>query len=95
MASTGLSSSAAHAEVASSPADIVVGIVSYNNAETVGPLVRAVCGGLHSHFSGSPSCIVLADGGSSDSTVAQAREALADVGRVLSDPPGCEMVAME
>jgi hypothetical protein len=86
MASTGLSSSAAAADAASTPADIVVGIVSYNNADTVGSVVRAVCGGLHSSFGANPSCIVLADGGSTDATVAQARDARGG---------GCEMVTVE
>ena len=49
-------------------ADIVVGIPSYNNARTIGQVVRAVSVGLAKHFPGQRSVIVNSDGGSRDNT---------------------------
>jgi hypothetical protein len=49
-------------------ADIVIGIPSYNNARTVGHVVRAVNAGLALHFPDLRSVIVNSDGGSKDGT---------------------------
>jgi glucosylglycerate synthase len=49
-------------------ADIVVGIPSYNNARTIGHVVRAVQAGLAKYFSGLRAVIVNSDGGSTDGT---------------------------
>ena len=49
-------------------AEIVVGIPSYNNAGTIGHVVRAVALGLAKHFPGRPAVIVNSDGGSRDGT---------------------------
>lgn len=49
-------------------ADIVVGIPSYNNARTIGQVVRAVSVGLAKYFPAQRSVIVNSDGGSKDST---------------------------
>src|SRR5215472_11724824 len=49
-------------------ADIVVGIPSYNNARTIGHVVRAVSVGLAKHFPSRRSVIVNSDGGSKDNT---------------------------
>ena len=49
-------------------ADIVVGIPSYNNARTVGHVVRAVSAGLSKHFPEQRSVIINSDGGSKDGT---------------------------
>lgn len=49
-------------------ADIVVGIPSYNNARTIGHVVRAVSVGLAKHFPSRRSVIVNSDGGSKDQT---------------------------
>lgn len=49
-------------------ADIVVGIPSYNNARTIGHVVRAVHAGLSKHFPQFTSVIVNSDGGSRDGT---------------------------
>ena len=49
-------------------ADIVVGIPSYNNASTIGHVVRAVQGGLAKYFPEHRAVIVNSDGGSSDGT---------------------------
>lgn len=51
-------------------ADILVGIPSYNNAETVGHVVRAVSAGLAKYFPDEPAVLVNSDGGSSDETAA-------------------------
>ena len=50
--------------------DILVGIPSYNNADTVGHVVRAVSVGLAKHFPGCRAVLVNSDGGSSDGTPA-------------------------
>jgi len=49
-------------------AEIVVGIPSYNNARTIGQVVRAVSVGLAKHFPARRSVIVNSDGGSKDNT---------------------------
>ncbi len=49
-------------------ADIVVGIPSFNNAHTIGHVVRAVQGGLAKYFPEHKAVIVNSDGGSSDDT---------------------------
>lgn len=50
-------------------ADILVGIPSYNNARTIGHVVRAVQAGLAKYFPDKKSVIVNSDGGSSDNTM--------------------------
>ncbi|HWI70112.1 MAG TPA: glycosyltransferase, partial [Nitrospiraceae bacterium] len=50
--------------------EILVGIPSYNNADTVGHVVRAVSVGLAKHFPGRRAVLVNSDGGSSDGTPA-------------------------
>ncbi|OGS96578.1 MAG: glycosyl transferase family 2 [Gallionellales bacterium RIFCSPLOWO2_02_FULL_57_47] len=49
-------------------ADIIVGIPSFNNARTIGHVVRAVQGGLAKYFPDHKAVIVNSDGGSSDGT---------------------------
>jgi len=51
-------------------AEIVVGIPSYNNADTVGHVVHAVSAGLAKYFPYRRAVLVNADGGSSDDTAA-------------------------
>jgi hypothetical protein len=56
-------------------ADLLVGIPSFNNARTIGHVVRAVSAGFVKYFPGLKAVIVNSDGGSSDGTpqaVAQA-----------------------
>ncbi|MFQ5663380.1 MAG: glycosyltransferase [Terriglobia bacterium] len=48
--------------------DIVIGIPSYNNARTIGHVVRAVSAGVAKHFSDLRAVIINSDGGSSDGT---------------------------
>ena len=50
-------------------ADIIVGIPSFNNARTIGHVVRAVQAGLAKYFPDSKAVIVNSDGGSSDGTM--------------------------
>lgn len=50
--------------------DLLVGIPSFNNAGTIGHVVRAVEGGFAKYFPGSRALIVNSDGGSSDGTPA-------------------------
>lgn len=50
------------------PVDIVVGIPSYNNAGTIGHVVRAASAGLAKHYPDRRCLIVNSDGGSTDGT---------------------------
>ncbi len=50
-------------------ADILVGIPSYNNAGTIGHVVRAVQAGLAKYFPEKKSVLINSDGGSTDGTV--------------------------
>jgi glucosylglycerate synthase len=50
-------------------ADIIVGIPSFNNAKTIGHVVRAVQAGLAKYFPDNKAVIVNSDGGSSDGTM--------------------------
>ncbi len=49
-------------------AEILVGIPSYNNAQTIGHVVRAVRAGLAKYFPHTPAVLVNSDGGSRDGT---------------------------
>jgi len=49
-------------------AEIVVGIPSYNNARTIGHVVRAVSAGLAKYFPERKAVVVNSDGGSKDGT---------------------------
>lgn len=49
-------------------ADIVIGIPSFNNGETIGHVARAALAGLARHFPGQRCVLVNSDGGSSDGT---------------------------
>jgi len=48
--------------------DLLVGIPSYNNADTIAHVVRAASAGLAKYFPGKKSVIVNSDGGSKDGT---------------------------
>jgi len=50
-------------------ADILVGIPSYNNARTIGHVVKAVHAGLSKYFPDKKAVIINSDGGSSDGTM--------------------------
>ena len=65
-------------------ADIVVGIPSFNNARTIGHVVRAVQAGLEKYFPDHKAVIVDSDGGSTDGTMDVARDAtLGDLDAIL------------
>src|SRR4030042_4232935 len=49
-------------------ADILIGIPSYNNARTIGRVVRAVMAGLAKYFPNAKAVLVNSDGGSTDGT---------------------------
>jgi glycosyltransferase involved in cell wall biosynthesis len=65
--------------------DILVGIPSYNNARTIGHVVKAVEAGLAKYFPGRRSVLVNSDGGSSDGTTEVVRAASADLDSILLD----------
>jgi glucosylglycerate synthase len=50
-------------------ADIIVGIPSFNNAQTIGHVVRAVQAGLAKYFPDHKAVVVNSDGGSADGTM--------------------------
>ena len=57
-------------------ADIVVGVATHNNVETVGNVIQAVVAGLQKYFPAHKSVLIHADGGSDDCTVPAVREAV-------------------
>ncbi|MGA8864378.1 MAG: glycosyltransferase [Gallionella sp.] len=59
-------------------ADILVGIPSYNNAQTIGHVVRAIQAGLAKYFPDRKAIIVNSDGGSSDGTMDVVRNTTID-----------------
>ena len=63
--------------------EILVGIPSYNNADTIGHVVRAVSAGLAKYFPGRRAVLVNSDGGSSDGTPDVVSRAIVDFGAVL------------
>lgn len=64
-------------------ADILVGIPSYNNADTIGHVVRAASAGLAKYFPGFRAVLVNSDGGSTDGTPEVAARTLVDYGAML------------
>jgi hypothetical protein len=91
MASTGSSSSAAAPERAgpsgTGTAPLVVGLLVYQNAETIADVATAIRQGLTEHCGGVPCRILLADAGSTDDSLARAREALGGDGQLLELSP--------
>lgn len=63
--------------------DILVGIPSFNNAATVGHVVRAVAAGLAKYFPSKRAVLVNADGGSSDDTAAVVERTAVDHRQLL------------
>jgi glycosyltransferase involved in cell wall biosynthesis len=64
--------------------EIIVGIPSYNNASTIGHVVRAAHGGLLKFFPDRKAVIVNSDGGSKDGTMEAVEQANLDTASVLS-----------
>ncbi len=63
--------------------DILVGIPSYNNADTIGHVVRAASAGLAKYFAGSRAVLVNSDGGSTDGTPEAVASTVVDYGAML------------
>lgn len=63
--------------------EILVGVPSYNNADTIGHVVRAVSAGLAKYFPGRRAVLVNSDGGSSDGTPDVVSRAIVDFGALL------------
>ena len=104
MASTGLSSSGATSEASPAKAvdatptkgGLVVGLLSYQDADTIGLVTTAVREGLACHFGDLASRIVLVDSGSTDNTAARARDALGGRGDLLElSPPRATVDLLE
>ncbi len=69
-------------------ADILIGIPSYNNARTIGRVVRAVIAGLAKYFHGSRAVIFNSDGGSTDGTPEEVRRVqIEDFRTILASHP--------
>lgn len=64
-------------------AEILVGIPSYNNARTIGHVVRAVTAGLAKYFPERQSVVLNSDGGSKDGTAEVVASAQAEGDRLL------------
>jgi glycosyltransferase involved in cell wall biosynthesis len=69
----------------SGEAELLVGIPSFNNAGTIGHVVRAVEAGLAKYFPGRRAILVNSDGGSTDGTPDVVRGASADFDAILVD----------
>ena len=63
--------------------EVLVGIPSYNNVDTIGHVVRAVSAGLAKYFARSRAVLVNSDGGSSDGTPDAVARAVVDLGTLL------------
>jgi hypothetical protein len=63
--------------------DILIGIPSFNNADTIGHVVRAVSAGLAKYFPKRRAVLVNADGGSVDGTADVVARAVVDYGAML------------
>lgn len=69
-------------------ADLLVGIPSFNNAGTIGHVVRAVSAGLAKYFPEQRAVLVNADGGSTDGTPAVVATTMVNLDLLLiSDQP--------
>jgi hypothetical protein len=67
-------------------ADIVIGIPSFNNAETIGHVVRAAQQGLQQYFPQARGVIVNSDGGSKDGTPERVLGAVPEESPVVQVP---------
>ena len=70
------------------PVDVLVGIPSFNNARTIGHVVRAIQAGFAKYFPDQRTLLLNSDGGSTDDTPEVVRStSLADFGTVLAAHP--------
>src|SRR4030065_2380789 len=68
--------------------EILVGIPSYNNARTIGQVVRAVMAGLAKHFPGAKAVLFNSDGGSTDGTQEEVKRVqIEDFKTILTSHP--------
>lgn len=77
MASTGSSFSAAASEAGPAPGPVVAGLLTFQDADTVAGVATAIRDGLDNRFARVNNRIILVDAGSSDGTLARARDSLA------------------
>ncbi|TLY16487.1 MAG: glycosyltransferase [Nitrospirae bacterium] len=63
--------------------EVLVGIPSYNNADTIGHVVRAISVGLAKYFPRARAVLVNSDGGSSDGTPEVVAQSVVDYGAML------------
>ncbi len=69
-------------------ADILVGVPSYNNAQTIGHVVRAVMAGLAKYFPKAKAVLVNSDGGSKDGTQEEVKRVqIEDFKTILTSHP--------
>ncbi len=69
-------------------ADILVGVPSYNNARTIGHVVRAVMAGLAKYFPRAKAVLVNSDGGSKDGTQEEVKKVqIEDFKTILTSHP--------
>jgi glycosyltransferase involved in cell wall biosynthesis len=69
-------------------ADILIGIPSYNNARTIGHVVRAVMAGLAKYFPKAKAVLVNSDGGSTDGTPEEVKKVgIEDFKMILTSHP--------
>lgn len=76
------------------PRDIAVGVLTYNNAETVGAVARAAVEGLARYFPEARAAMLNADAGSSDSTPRRLAAAGMPLVSVRHETPMSERLAV-
>lgn len=86
MASTGSSSSAASPEVDPAPADLAVGLVTYNHARSAEAIGLAVSAVLSQLPAAAAHRVLVADAGSQDGTIERLRGALGGGGELVEVP---------
>lgn len=74
--------------------DIALGVLTYNNAETLGPLLQAALTGIEKHFAGQRAVLVNADADSADDTRAVVAAAGLAAVTIPHDAPAGERVSV-
>lgn len=57
------------------PIEIVIGVLTFNNAATIEPVVKSIADGVQQHFPGNPALLVNCDAGSQDGTKEKIQQA--------------------